>query len=226
MAILFGDTHFPYVHQEALKWAIGLVKKKQPKIVIQVGDLYDFYWASRYTKRWFQFSPEEEVRYGRVESEKMWREIQKIAPKAKCYQLLGNHDIRPILRALDRAPELLPFMNVETLFSFDGVKTILDHKQELHLKVCGWEAVFQHGHYSKLGDHMKYNEESTAVGHSHSGGTFFLKRKDRILWELNAGFLADTNAGPMNYRKQNKCKKTLGIGEIDTYGPRFIPYPK
>ena len=226
MGIIFGDLHFPYVHPLALRWALDLVKKNKPNFIIQIGDLFDFYWASRYTKTWFEYSPEQEVTIGRKQALQFWENVKKAAPKAKCYQLLGNHDVRPILRVLDRAPELLPFMNTESLFQFDGVTTIIDPKQELPLTIDGWDVMFQHGHYSKLGDHMKYNDQSTAVGHSHTGGTFFVRRKQGTLWELNAGFLADTNAGPMKYRKQNKCKKTLGLGMIDILGPRFIPYPK
>lgn len=224
--ILFGDTHFPYVNPLALSWALNIVKKRQPKYIVQIGDLYDFYWASRYTKRWFEFSPDEEVTIGRKQALQFWEKVKKAAPRAKCYQLLGNHDVRPMLRALDRAPELLPFMNLEALFNFPGVTTIHDPRQELKLTTGGWDVTLQHGHYSKLGDHMKYNDENTAVGHSHAGGSFFQRRKQGTLWELNVGFLADTNAGPMKYRKQNKCKKTLGLGEIDLYGPRFMPYPK
>ena len=44
------------------------------------------------------------------------------------------------------------------------------------------------------------------------------------LWELNVGLLSDVGAGPMEYGPTKRKHWTLGLGIIDEFGPRFIPY--
>jgi predicted phosphodiesterase len=224
-ALILGDKHLPYEDASIAKQIYTIIKAKKPDYIIQIGDLYDFYWFSRYPKHLLSFGPEVEVNRGRAQAEKFWATVRRLSPESECYQLKGNHCDRPQKMLLKKAPELEVFFKkgFRELFEFPGVTTIHDSKQELELNIGGEDVLIQHGHRSAIGDHMKYNRQSTAVGHSHVGGTVFMAYRGRILFELNSGFSGDINSLVFRYGEQRIKPWTPGLGEIDELGPRFIP---
>lgn len=216
--LVIGDTHFPFHHKSAMKWAIDLAKEQDPDHIIQVGDLLDQFSFSRYPKS-RKMDPDEELKLGRKCAQAMWAAMPR---KAKKWQLMGNHDDRAIKSALKSAPELMGMIGekIEELYKFPGVTTVSDYEFELD------GIMFQHGHRAKLGDHAKYNQCSTVVGHSHTGGVVSLRNRNGCYWELNAGFLGDIDTQAFTYLSQKKVNTTtLGVGLIDDLGPRFIFYP-
>lgn len=188
--------------------------------VIQIGDLYDLFSSSKFPRTQNLITPAEEFKEARMMAEEFWRVIQKRAPNARCHQLLGNHDERPIKRLIEKAPELEHFFNMKAPWEFEGVKTQNGEREELILEgIC-----FMHGYRSKLGDHAKYNLMNTVCGHSHTGGVHYFPLKEKTLFELNVGYLGDPEALPMRYTRQKIVTKwTPGFGVIDELGPRFVP---
>lgn len=218
--VILGDIHFPFHKESALKEALYLTKQIKPTHVVQIGDLYDQYGFSRFTRKNI-ILPEQELREAVSLANEMWETVRKNCSTNVLYQLLGNHDVRLIKRAQERLPEAQDLIKekVMELYRFKNVKTIEDDREELVIN----DIVFQHGYRSKLGDHMKFNKKSTVVGHSHTGGTVFEQLSGKVLFELNAGYLADETSEPLRYRPQNTSKWTLGVGLVDESGPRFIP---
>lgn len=195
-------------------------------LVIQVGDVDDLYNFSKYTKNPNLMSPEAEVSAAREHVERLWARVKKRAPKAKRYQLRGNHDGRVEKRIAENLPEIGVFASrgIRDFYTFDGVTTIHDPTEELILPVAGQDVCFMHGHRSKLGDHARYNQLATVTGHSHHGGVVYLRHRDRVFWELNAGWLGDERAPVFRYGNQKLLKTwTKGFGLIDHLGPRFCP---
>lgn len=90
--IVIGDLHFPWVKQAALNRIYEAIKIQKPKYVVQIGDLYDQYNFSKYTKDNDILSANKELAKARKMAEDMWKKIQLLSPKSKCYQLKGNHD--------------------------------------------------------------------------------------------------------------------------------------
>ena len=216
--LALGDTHFPFHHKKALDWAYRLADKFQPTHVVQLGDLFDQFAFSRYPKV-LKLNPEKELELARTAAEKMWSHFKGVPS----FQLMGNHDDRVFKKALSVAPELAALVgqSLRTLYSFSGVRTIHDGREEL---ILGGVA-FQHGHRSRLGDHAKYNRCSTVVGHSHTGGCVYLRDAKRVFWELNVGFLGDVASPAFGYVAQKRFHTTtLGVGLVDDLGPRFVPY--
>ena len=195
------------------------INKKRKFYIIQLGDLYDMYSASKYVRSYDLMTPKDEFEQGRETSAEVWRILKKRAPKANCFQLTGNHDVRIYKRLMEKTPELASLVSFKSLFEFEGVKTIHDSTEELIID----DIVFMHGFRSKLGDHALYNRMSTVCGHSHKGGVLFFPHKDKMIFELNAGYLADSDTVPMRYSMQRISKNTHGFGLVDEYGPRFIP---
>jgi len=218
--LVIGDTHFPFVHKPTLERIYEFAQKVQPTIIIQVGDLLDLYAQSKFPRSLNHYGPEEEERLGMVMANEMWSSLKKICPKAQCYQLLGNHDIRPIKRVLEAAPSLEHVVksHYKNLIRFEGVTTIDDYRQELIIDGI----VFHHGYRSQLGSHRDYVLRNFVCGHSHKGGVVFKRLREEIIWELNAGFVGDADAKALSYTAQKIHDQTLGWGYIDEYGPRFI----
>lgn len=217
---IFGDIHFPFQHKVALAVAMHYCKHWQPDTIIQVGDLRDWYSASRFSRKVNLFTPKEEDKQATYYSDLFWETLNKWHPKSEKYQLLGNHCIRPIKRIGEVAPEFeddfIPL--VHERYTFDGVKTIYDSREELDIDGVR----FIHGYLSKLGDHARFNQMPVVCGHSHQGGVVYIPQKDKISFELNAGYLADPSHPALSYTMQKKATRwTLGFATIDADGPRF-----
>lgn len=227
--LCIGDTHMPWLSKKSFEKVLLIIDALKPDAIIQMGDLYDMYSFSRFAKSLDIYTPKQEILEGRLQADNFWKLIRKKAPRATShYQLLGNHDSRPLDRIAEKYPEIKSLVDVKHLWEFDGVKTVHDVREELVLKhITQGEIVFMHGYRSKLGDHMKYNfNTNTVCGHSHRGGVYYEQMHDgRVVWELNCGYLgSEEEIG--NYRKQRFSKWTLGLGVIDELGPRFIPFNK
>lgn len=226
--LVIPDTHFGYACKKAFKTFYDTIRKMEAVTpfshVVQVGDLYELYNISRFPKSMNLTTPAEEIKIARESAETMWANVRSICKKAKLYQIKGNHCNRIHKLIVDRLPELSDLIDFNHLWHFKSVLTLDDIRDELIIKCGKSQVVFMHGYKTKLGDHMAHNLENTACGHSHAGGTVFKRHKDRILWELNAGCLADLESRPLQYTPQKKYHKHMnGFGVIDDFGPRFIP---
>lgn len=220
--LALGDCHFPYEDRKALERVYRLADKLKPDTVVQMGDLYDQFAFSRYPKV-LRMLPHEELALARTTAEKMWAHFKGL----DCIQLQGNHDSRAFKRTLSVAPELASLVGPTlcAYYSFPGVRTIEDEREECVLKVNGQPVFFQHGHRSRLGDHARFNQAPTVVGHSHTGGVVYLRNLYGVYWELNAGFLGDVRSEAFGYHAQRRMHTTtVGVGFIDELGPRFIPF--
>lgn len=217
---IFGDIHFPFHNKVALAAALYYCRHWKPERIVQVGDLRDWYSASRFSRKVNLFTPQEEDQQASCYSDLLWESLERWCPGAEKYQLLGNHCVRPIKRIQEMAPEFeeeyLPLLHAR--YTFDGVKTIYDPREELDLDGVR----FIHGYRSKLGDHAAFNRMPVVCGHSHRGGVVFQNLSDEIIWELNAGYLADAMHPALGYTMQKRATNwTLGFGTIDPDGPRF-----
>lgn len=224
---IVGDLHFPYHNKRAIRRIYEAIKKEKPTHIIQIGDLYDQYSFSRFTKKNITSSVKE-ISKARKEGDTFWKRCRIHAKHAVCYQLLGNHDIRLTKRIAEKVPEAYEFVKekLDELYTFRGVKTIYDDRQIL--KIMG--IIFTHGYLSQPGAHMSYFGESCVVGHSHVGSCIYKQRNGKTIFELNAGYVGDETSEPMRYRPTTVSKWTLGYGLITFRGkiacPQFIPISK
>lgn len=217
---VIGDIHFPFHNKIALATVLHSIKILQPSYVIQVGDIYDLLSASKFPRSLNIIRPRDEFAKARYCGELMWQTIRKISPNSQCYQLLGNHDLRAAKRIVESAAIFEDLVTdwMQTAYSFDGVKTIFDSREEFELN----DIWFIHG-YRKAFTHHIHNGKNTVVGHSHTGGVNYVPLGSKIIWELNAGYLGDRFHPALSYTAQKRMTKwTLGMGYIDELGPRFI----
>jgi hypothetical protein len=219
--VVLGDFHAPFHHVEATKFAISVIAELKPKRVVQVGDLRDMFSSGKYPRSHNVFTPREEIGLGTKACNWLWSEVRKASPEAECYQLLGNHDIRPYKRVLEACPELEMFIDLSPLYRFDGVKLIEDSRQELELD----GVFFHHGYITRQGGNRDFTNSCFVSGHSHRAGAVYRAIwGGHTIWELNAGTLGDPQSKGLSYTPQRHHHQTLGVSAIDRFGPRFIPY--
>lgn len=219
--VVFGDMHEPFGHQAAKRFAIEVVRELKPKRAVQVGDVRDMFSWQKYPRSHNVFTPDEELKLGTTAIAQFWKEVQEASPGIECFQMLGNHDMRPYARVLEHCPALESMIDLRPLFRFDGVHLVEDPRQELHLD----GVFFHHGYILRAGGNRDFMNVCTVSGHSHRAGAFFRNTwGDFQLWELNAGTLGDPKAKGLTYTPQRHTLQTLGVGWIDRFGPRFIPW--
>lgn len=216
--VIIPDTHHPFTDYAKLEKVLGFIEKFKPSHVIQIGDLYDFYTFSSFSRSIDLITPAEELRQGRKGAEDMWDNIKYVAPKAEKFQLLGNHERRIFKKLMANAPEYESITNINSLFQFDGVRSFLSDRSELVINGI----VFMHGYSTSLGYHMRYFRAPVVHGHTHRGSVLFESASDVALYELDCGHLVDTESVPFSYTETKTTKWLSGFGVIDELGPRFI----
>jgi predicted phosphodiesterase len=220
---VISDIHWPFHSQRVIDAFLAFIEKHQPDHVIINGDAWDMYCHSKYPRSLSHtYNPREEQDLARRHNEEFWRQVQARCPKAKCHQLLGNHDARPLKRVLEVWPEAEDWIEqmLRKMFTYDGVQTIFDPRQELMLP---GDIMVHHGYRSKLGDHSSYSLYNCIIGHTHVGGAVFRTMRGTCRWELNSGVAGDPESKGLSYTSQKIVNWTPGFGWVDEYGPRFCP---
>lgn len=217
-----GDAHMPWHSRATMRAIYADMRVLKPDIVIQMGDLYDLFSFSRFPRTYNVYTPQQELELGRKDAELFWSTVQDCAPQARRIQIWGNHDTRAVRKALSNAPELEMFASqgMRSLMQFDGVELVSDSAEVLMIDGVG----YHHGYRAGYGMHARMNLCSMVTAHTHMGYVLPIKLEHQIIWELNAGFVANRFAVPMSYAEQRRfSRSTLGYGWVDEFGPRFVP---
>lgn len=218
---VFGDIHFPFHHKLYLAVAMYICIQFKPKYIVQIGDLHDKYSAAKFPRSYNLFTPSQEKQWCRYYAELFWGTLHEHLPQAEKYQLLGNHDVRPIRRTMEKAPEYEEEM-VEALhkeYTFDNVKTIYDSREELDID----DVRFIHGWASKPGGHLELNRMNVVHGHLHKVTKACIPLGDKTITDVDVGYLADPKSKGLSYTAQKKASKwSHGFGIIDAYGIRPV----
>lgn len=221
LKIAVPDCHFPFHSREGIAWALDVIGTLKPEAVIQMADLYDMYSHSRYPRSLNLMTPNQEIDAGRAYAEWFWNQVKKVSPNSKCYQLGdGNHDNRANKRAYAFYAAASRWVEDATreLLTFKGVELVYGERE--HLELDG--VAYVHG-WGKPGDHMKAMSMPTVIGHVHTG--WCIHASDGR-WEMGTGFMGDRNSSVFSYSgKKRADRSTLGLGLIDSSGPRFVPKP-
>lgn len=221
-----GDTHFPWAHWPTITAFVERVhatRGVKDVHVVQHGDLFDMYAFSRFPRTHNLMTPAQELKKGRGSAEDMWERIRRANPRAKLWQLRGNHDARPKKRVTEALPELESVVApaFEALWTFDGVETIHDETEPLKLG----EVACIHG-FSAFGKHVAYTEMNTWAGHTHFGAIRYFRKGRGLLWEANCGFAGNPMALPLCYGSyKTTAKGTQGWGETEDGFPKFVGRP-
>lgn len=218
--LILGDIHFPFHSKRALEKVYEFCREFQPEHIVQMGDLFDFLAHSKYPRSINNYSPQEEESIARESAEEMWKTLKSISPDAKCYQLVGNHDLRPLKRVLESAPQVEHWVQDywSKLISFEGVETIYDGREEL--EIAG--ILFTHGFLGKEGAHRDYYLKNVVIGHLHKLWVQYRRIHGGQTFELCCGFLGEPESKALTYNNSKLANYQLGFACVDKYGPRAI----
>lgn len=208
------DTHFPFHNKAALKEVLRLIKKERPTHVVQIGDLLDQYSFSRYAKSRDVATPGEEMKQGIAAANDMWKAIRRAVPRAKCLQLLGNHDIRFQKRLMEQLPEAESLFDLGRLYKFDGVMSVKSDREFLIMD----GVVYCHGWLSKSLDHARFFNRPVVHGHRHRPAV----ETSGKLWSMDVGFLGDEKQLPFNYTMSKMTNWTIACGIVEDGKPRLV----
>jgi hypothetical protein len=219
--VLIGDAHFKYANKKAIRWVIEKVKHFRPDVVCQMGDLYERRAFSRFSPSSEPDTPSDEASESRRMAEEFWSRLVSAAPKAQRFQLLGNHDLMPVRRAMERYPASEAAIREwsERQLTFKGVETVTDdrHPQELP---DGWSAI--HG-WAGHGRHAAYLARDLAVGHLHRADIRYVPGGHR---EFCVGWVGDHQSAPFRYTPTSTgVPWTVGLGILEDGTPRFERWP-
>lgn len=220
-AAIISDIHFPFHSQKVLDRFFRYVGDEKPEHVIIAGDVWDLYSHAKFPRSHNVFTPKDEETLAKNLTIRFWEEIKRLHPQANCHLLLGNHDVRPLKRTMEVQPYIEHWIQekMAQLFSFEGVNTILDPRQELYLND---ETIVHHGYRSKLGDHRDYALMNAIVGHTHRPGVVWRKIRGSQVFELNCGLAGDPNAKGLTYTSQKIVDWVNAFGVLEPDGPRNI----
>ena len=210
---IISDIHFPFHNKKAYKKVLEHIKREKPDSVIQIGDLLDQYVFSKYSKN-VAITPQLDIVKGLKQAQDMWVQIKKLVPKAKLYQILGNHDLRLAKRISERIPELAEIYSHDHFYKFPGVVVMKSDRDFLIID----GVVYCHGWLSKSIDHAKHFNRPTVHGHRHRPAI----ETDGRLWSMDVGYLADVKSIPLSYTASKYSRWNLASGVVENGKPRLI----
>lgn len=220
--IFIPDLHAPWWHEPSISMVYALIDRLKPKRIITLGDSYDFFAYSRFPKAQVKFTPDQEVDLARSQLETMWSTIRSIAPSAELHSILGNHSIRPMKQLIESGlSHLNRFMDFESIFKFDGVRTHMDPRQALMISD---DIAVIHGHLSGRGKHRSKFHTNVVHGHTHELALTWHRVAGRLLFEMSCGYLGDPSAPCFGYTSAKESGWQRGIGYLSEWGPCLIPF--
>lgn len=206
----FGDTHFPY--NINLNKIYKAIKKEKPSVVIHVGDLLDQYMFSKYGKDYEELSPKKELDKAVKQANNMWVKIKSIVPKARCIQLLGNHDIRILKQTKTKFPEVYFLIKeaYDSIYTFSGVETMKSDRDFViidNIVYChGWQA-----------SHISHFGKAVVRGHSHKACLSLVKNEKtgyNLNFEMQVGCCGNEQLVPLSYPASKKTGWKLAYGIV------------
>jgi predicted phosphodiesterase len=217
--LCWPDTHYPFVNKEAEAKMIAFAIEMQPDYIIQLGDLLDCYAASKFPRSQNIYTPKEEESLGIEMAKNAWKKLREGCPKAKCFQLMGNHDVRMLKRTLESLPIAEHWIEkyFKELFTFEGVETLFDTREELEIDGI----LFTHG-FLTAGSHKDYYLKNVIHGHDHKLYVQHRRIHSHNLFEMSCGFIGDVEAKALSYTPSKLANFQLGFGWVDKWGARTI----
>lgn len=239
---LVGDLQIPYEDKRAVALWFKVMKSWKPDAIDVLGDISDFLEFSSFsdgtTDEFFaRFKKDETLNAvdylidSAVESKVFYQRIRKEHPKADIHVSQGNHEARIFKYVNRKAPELLPFVNFDTLWDFTNLGITTRHYDERPFE----RFAGVHAHHgvttSTTGPTILKNisdyDLSLVRGHSHlaSIATKTYPLSGRELVGMETGHMCDPTAYGLKYTINPDWQKGFGVGYIhgEHVQLQFIP---
>jgi hypothetical protein len=210
------DIQYPFQHPDAHAFLLAIKKKYKPDVVVQIGDLLDQHYYSKYGPSSKATDGKEEIKRA-IKSLK--ESLYRIFPEV--FITWGNHDLRIAKRASDAGIDSYLLKSYEEIIQCPKGWQFADK----------WEidgVIYEHGigrsGYQGALKAAQANMQSTVIGHLHSNaGILWYGNKKNLIFGFNVGALVDDNKYAFEYARFSAQKSILGCGIIIDGIPTFIP---
>lgn len=206
------DKHFPYQDNRALKITLQAMDLYQPDLIVDLGDLLDFYQISTYDKDPTRTtSLQDDI----DEAADFLSGVSAYHPKAKRVLLEGNHEHRLTKYINRNGPALasLRDLDLPAMLGCGSRGWQFVRQNEFHTAGPLW---FTHGEFAGLNATKKHLETygvSLIYGHTHRIRHWSQRRADGgIIETWEAGCLCDMHA---EYAKHTNWTHGFLTFEID-----------
>lgn len=214
--LVIPDIQYPFQHQDAHAFLKLVRDTHKPDIIVQIGDLLDQHYYSKY-------GPSSKATDGKEEIRQAVKELKSglynLFPKVNiCW---GNHDLRIAKRASDAGIDAYLLKTYEEIIQCPKGWKFADK----------WEidgVIYEHGigrsGYQGALRAAQSNMQSTVIGHLHSNaGILWYGNKKNLIFGFNVGALVDDNKYAFEYARFSSAKSILGCGLVLNGIPVFIP---
>lgn len=215
--LVIPDYHAPFHHPDGFDFLKETHRKYKCKHVVCIGDAGDAHAVSKHTHDTELFSAGHELEA----VEEAMQPLYRAWPDVYC--VLGNHDLRFLLRAKEAG---LPDRYLKSM-------------NELYGCPKGWKwasswelqgVLYLHGiGAGGVGGALKLamlNRQSTVAGHTHSdAGVAYSSSHRDLIFGLGVGCLIDPNHRAFSYGANYRKKPILGCGVVTDNGRTGIFEP-
>jgi len=214
--LVIPDYQTPFEHEDAIEFLKLVKKTHNPDVVVQIGDLLDQHYYSKYGPSSKATDGKEEIKQAVIN---LRAGLYKLFPEVSvCW---GNHDLR-----------------ISTKASAAGLdSSLLRTYEEIIQSPKGWHfsdkweidgVIYEHGigrsGYQGALKAAQANMQSTVIGHLHScAGILWYGNKKNLIFGFNVGALVDDNKYAFEYARFSSQKSILGCGLVIDGTPVFIP---
>lgn len=219
--MLVPDVHEPCSSADAKKVVVGFAQATKPRLIVQLGDLYDEYLLSRFGKE-PEYVDRRIIKDGKKRGYDFLVAL-RAAAREKVLFIPGNHEDRLQAR-LGEVPFLSWWVGPQRQPIPEGVEWV--EAKEVILRTARGPVYVTHGWRTRdmAGNAAQsmVRDRSVVVGHTHKLALAW--RTDRY-FAMEAGWLGDPKKYAFAYKmgKEAGCFDwTQGFGWLDTKGRPYI----
>ena len=213
--LVIPDQHCPFMHKRAIPFLLKQRDKWKTDTVVNIGDVTDSYFASRFQKDPIQSTP--------WEIEAAIKQIDKLKAEFNTQLVcIGNHDER-VAKRCEEAGVPSQFLKDyaavwDTPFWTWDISFIIDGVLYTHDPGCG----------GVTGPRRAALEEGRCVVgghyHKHAGIHYIRQRtKRKQLWGMNVGTVIDEKMYAFAYGKKERLGSVLSCAVVLDGDPILIP---
>jgi predicted phosphodiesterase len=217
--LVLPDMHIPFMDWAAVKLAANWVRKHEPDLVIQLGDLFDQKAWSKFPKEPDDLSPNDEIE---ITLEAVKR-LNKMFPEMQI--LFGNHDLRISKKSLDVGFTRHLLRDLQDIFPYDGWNWWSNPREKLVVNTTRGPILFVHGDEDK-GDAVSKSRLfglSVVQGHDHQFKCSYTSTLNGTVFGLSSGHLMDQESKGARYANRQGKYPVKGFTIIKYGIPYFLP---
>lgn len=218
--LVFGDLHAPYEDENALKLLRETKKEFKPDRIVCVGDIVDYYAASRYPK-----DPDHPDSFMNelVKTRKLVGKLGRLFPELVL--TLGNHDDRLAMKISSAGiPSVAMRSFGELLGAPEGWKIVKSNVNfTLTVSSTREQVTFAHHRGINTGLIAQRLGMTYVGGHSHTKGQVVAFNNGlKTYYGVNNPCLISNEGSPFSYNKMSDVNPIRGCTLIENGVPRLV----